>query len=345
MKKLISILVVAALIAVFLMFSVFATEDPQIIVDSAAAAPGEEVVLNVSLVNNPGITNGKITVDYDATVFELVEIDVTPAYAAGFTMALANIPTRNMNFMTVSGNIFGDFTLFSLKFKVLETTADGDYQVGLTINKLVDDENVTVDFEVIEGTVTVHTCQAGETVIENVVDATCTTDGSYDEVTYCEVCGKELSRNTVVVETTGHSYAAVVTEPTCTEDGYTTHICANCGDSYVDSYVEANGHEMGQWYFYIASTAKVKGEMRCDCVHCDHYESEYLPYLGDVNGDDSVDTTDAKLVMQFDLCMIGEADLNLNVADVNGDGSVDTTDAKLIMQFDLGMVEDLPNSN
>ena len=344
MKKLISIFVVAALIAVFLMFSVSATEDPQIIVDSAAAAPGEEVVLNVSLVNNPGITNGKITVDYDATVFELVEIDVTPAYAAGFTMALANVPTRNMNFMTVSGNISGDFTLFSLKFKVLETTADGDYQVGLTINKLVNNDNESIPFEVVEGTVSVHTCRAGETVIENVVEPTCTTDGSYDEVAYCEVCDKELSRNTVVVEATGHSYTAVVTEPTCTEDGYTTHTC-HCGDSYVDSYVEAAGHEMGQWYFYIASTSKVKGEMRCDCAHCDYYESQYLPYLGDVNGDDAVDTTDAKMIMQYDLSVIGEEDLNLNVGDVNGDGKVDTTDAKLIMQFDLGMVDDLPISN
>jgi hypothetical protein len=40
-----------------------------------------------------------------------------------------------------------------------------------------------------------------------------------------------------------HTYVnAVVTEPTCTEDGYTTHICANCGESYVDDEVAAVGH-------------------------------------------------------------------------------------------------------
>ena len=38
-----------------------------------------------------------------------------------------------------------------------------------------------------------------------------------------------------------HSYKAVVTAPTCTEKGYTTHTCA-CGDSYVDTYVDALGH-------------------------------------------------------------------------------------------------------
>ncbi len=40
----------------------------------------------------------------------------------------------------------------------------------------------------------------------------------------------------------GHSYNSVVTAPTCTAQGYTTHKCANCGDSYVDTYVDATGH-------------------------------------------------------------------------------------------------------
>ena len=40
----------------------------------------------------------------------------------------------------------------------------------------------------------------------------------------------------------GHSYKAVVTEPTCTEGGYTTYTCSACGDSYVDDQVDALGH-------------------------------------------------------------------------------------------------------
>ena len=39
-----------------------------------------------------------------------------------------------------------------------------------------------------------------------------------------------------------HTYTAVVTAPTCTDKGYTTHTCA-CGDSYVDTYVDALGHK------------------------------------------------------------------------------------------------------
>lgn len=40
-----------------------------------------------------------------------------------------------------------------------------------------------------------------------------------------------------------HSYQATVTAPTCTEQGYMTHTCTVCGDSYVDTYADALGHK------------------------------------------------------------------------------------------------------
>lgn len=45
-----------------------------------------------------------------------------------------------------------------------------------------------------------------------------------------------------------HSYADVVTAPTCTEAGYTTHTCTGCGDSYVDSHVAALGHSYVDYF-------------------------------------------------------------------------------------------------
>ena len=33
-----------------------------------------------------------------------------------------------------------------------------------------------------------------------------------------------------------------VTKPTCTQGEYTTYTCSLCGDSYVDSYINAAGH-------------------------------------------------------------------------------------------------------
>jgi len=67
----------------------------------------------------------------------------------------------------------------------------------------------------------------GEAVQENVVNATCTTAGSYDEVVYCSVCHEELSREAKTVPATGHNWGA----PTWTWDGFTAatakFTCAN----------------------------------------------------------------------------------------------------------------------
>ena len=78
-----------------------------------------------------------------------------------------------------------------------------------------------------------------EAVVENKVEADCDTEGSYDTVVYCSVCGEELSRETTTVDALGHSYDAVVTAPTYNAQGYTTYTCSVCGDSYVSDYVDA----------------------------------------------------------------------------------------------------------
>ena len=60
--------------------------------------------------------------------------------------------------------------------------------------------------------------------------------------THTCACGHSYTDNTT--NATGHSYQDVVTDPTCTVDGYTTHTCtnANCDYSYTDSEVPATGH-------------------------------------------------------------------------------------------------------
>ena len=73
---------------------------------------------------------------------------------------------------------------------------------------------------------------AGATVTENRVEATCTTDGSYDEVTYCTVCGAEISRTKVTIPQKGHSYTTETFDPTETEAGFTRYTCSVCGHSY-----------------------------------------------------------------------------------------------------------------
>ena len=70
---------------------------------------------------------------------------------------------------------------------------------------------------------------AGDVKRENVEAATCEKEGSYDEVTYCTVCGTELSRNTVKIAALGHSYGGweVIKAATYEEEGAEQRICTN----------------------------------------------------------------------------------------------------------------------
>ena len=57
-----------------------------------------------------------------------------------------------------------------------------------------------------------------------------------------------VNYNVAVCELNGtHSYTDVVTAPTCTTGGYTTHTCPSCGDTYTDSEVPAKNHSYGAW--------------------------------------------------------------------------------------------------
>ena len=60
------------------------------------------------------------------------------------------------------------------------------------------------------------------------------------EGSHCGLCGAVLVEQTVV-PANGHSYESVITPPTCTEEGFTTHTC-HCGDTYTDDIVAATGH-------------------------------------------------------------------------------------------------------
>jgi len=64
---------------------------------------------------------------------------------------------------------------------------------------------------------------------------------------------------------------------------------------------------------------------------------------GDVNGDGKVDSTDARMVLQYAVGKIGEGQLTVSLADVNGDNKVDSTDARLILQFAVGKIKAFPS--
>ena len=77
-----------------------------------------------------------------------------------------------------------------------------------------------------------------------------------------------------------HDYIAVITEPTCTQRGYTTYTCSKCGEIFVTDYVDALGHDMGQWYATTEPGCKTGGNGRRDCTRCNYHESKGLDPMG-----------------------------------------------------------------
>ena len=68
-------------------------------------------------------------------------------------------------------------------------------------------------------------------------EPTCTYQGW--EQRECTVCGDREAR---YPEALGHNYLDTVTPPTCIAEGYTTHKCSRCNNSYSDTKVPAKGH-------------------------------------------------------------------------------------------------------
>ena len=103
-----------------------------------------------------------------------------------------------------------------------------------------------------EGGYTTYTCACGdsyvtdyvdalghteaEAVIENNVDPTCTTDGSYNSVVYCTVCGEEISRDTVIVPALGHEFV----------DG----VCIRCGEQLPVETIENPFVDVSEGSYY-----------------------------------------------------------------------------------------------
>ena len=80
------------------------------------------------------------------------------------------------------------------------------------------------------------------------------------------------------VEAHEHSYTAVVTPPTCTAKGYTTHTCS-CGDSYVDTYTDALGHAWDSGKVTKPATSTETGIKTYTCTRCSVTKTETIPVL------------------------------------------------------------------
>ena len=253
-------------------------------IDKLAHTPGQAVH------ENETVTHDKTT--YDEVVYCTeckAEISRTPVELPIITHTLTFVPevpaTEQATGTKAHYTCSGCDKLFSDAAGEVEVTA-----ADLVIPKLV------------------HIHTPGEAVRENEVPASCTVDGSYDEVVYCTACQEEISREHKTIKAEGHKLNFVAEVPaTATKDGVKAHYtCENCEKLFAD----ADGA--------VEVTA----------------ESLVIPaefIRGDVNKDGKFDALDVT-VLQRKLVDFDEDPFNEVAADVDLDGTVDVIDVTLMQR-------------
>lgn len=108
-----------------------------------------------------------------------------------------------------------------------------------------------------------------------VKEANCTEQGKEERI--CSVCSHIDER---AIDVLGHSYKETVVDPSCTNRGNTVHECERCGQTYIDTYTEATGHNFGAWTSLTQATCTVSGVDKRKCVNCPQSETRITSPLG-----------------------------------------------------------------
>lgn len=123
---------------------------------------------------------------------------------------------------------------------------------------------------------------SGAAVKKNVVDATCTAEGSYDEVVYCEACNRELSREARTLPALGHAIVHHEAQAaTCTEIGWNAYDdCSRC-DYTMYQEIPALDHA------YADEWSKDENDHWYECSRCHDKKDEQKHVPGDPATDET----------------------------------------------------------
>ena len=109
-------------------------------------------------------------------------------------------------------------------------------------------------------------------VVDNSVDATCTTDG-LTEGKHCESCGEVIIEQNIIPAFGHDMIVDSAIDATCLQSGLTkgSH-CSRCDHKVEQENIYALGHNMGEWYVTKEPTCSEEGEERSECSRCEHHE-------------------------------------------------------------------------
>lgn len=137
-------------------FEVFAEENPSFYINNATGYADDEIEVDVSINNNPGIISFMMTVSYDTNALTLLE--AIPADYPNLMFApIENVPFKMSWFDGVNGNNTTNGVIARLKFKINEVNNANSFPLKIDYdpNNVFDSNENSVWFETSDGYITV----------------------------------------------------------------------------------------------------------------------------------------------------------------------------------------------
>lgn len=245
-----------------------------------------KVPVNMNL--NPGVFSVRMEIAYDAENLEFVGVS-DGVFSADDTNASAKdgvitVFVENDEIADVTG----DGVAFYLNFTA-KTDADAEYALNATViaDSTVNASSEEVLFLPENGKIVMH-AHSEHTVVEEIIEPTCTEDGS--KVEKCSVCGEILSEE--VIPATGHMYVEnKVVEPTCISAGYTLYVCEKCGAEEKRDFTDVIGHN---WVVkeVVAPTCIDEGYTVYECSVCGEEKTDDIVPANGVHSWVAIETID-----------------------------------------------------
>ena len=239
---------------------------PTLTLTSGFAGKGDKLIVNVYIVNSPGISAMSMLPVYDKSLFELKSVKFNSNGFNGISEYVSKLVS------VTNHDVSGTFLYATLIFNVIsDDFVRSEITMNTNSNSFVNASEERVEFQVEPATV-VHNCVDGHHVYIDVpgVKPTCTEPG-YTAGSYCVYCYQPEVASTEI-PALGHTYV----------DGY----CKNCGEKcpFIMGDTNADG------------TIDVKDIIRL----MKHIAGVDIEIQGaDVNGDGAIDTLDIVRLMKL----------------------------------------------
>ncbi len=220
---------------------VSASSYSMLLVGNVEAGIGDEVIVPISLDNNPGFVSMSLSVTYDTSALTLISCEYTDLISGSVHSANYTSPYKmTWENDTLTSNITKTGTIAYLTFLVSEDAKEQDYSIIVRIptDGILDANGNTVSASSAMGTITVsaeHECSFGDWEYYS----------KTKHVRYCKEddCDEKEYKN--------HNWndGEIIEEPSHDVEGEIEYTCEDCGATKTTE-IDPEGHDFGDWTKY-----------------------------------------------------------------------------------------------